>query len=1039
MSAIGNAAQQLAQKAKEAYAKAKIALVLIGVLLVIVLLGSIIIAAIHGVKFIKKDVSSDYGATGTCPYTYSSLGLKSNTSPPIVKNVVDWFVGAVYSSKDGKSSGVLAGYRNKILENFSFQVVRISLSVFVVALLGISFAFGFTKLSAGEILKRFLILGVFLWATDARTYRFYDEVLEPLVLQGTTSLSATINGALLKTIDSPELAAYADLNGFRKDDVQAGGENEFVVLDALIASLFSDTIFNKIGALVFSDSSKFFFFGVVIYIVGIIIFFYIMLFAMSIIFYKLTIVIGLSVFPIFMLFTALKAVGGSVDQFSTYFKKYAEEMIIKPSISIILLTFTVSLLAMLIFELVAGMFSFEVCLITYFSPPRFLSFVGNFDYFTVIKPSEESHMVGKFLNVTKDEVLAHRGSDVDLIGKIITPNILLVFLFALLFKKGMDATKKIVHSFALGGGNGALAKVDNAISSLDDQLKSKVSSGIEKMNGKIGDKISGTDVERTTNPTANALQNQPNAATPTNDLAKDISNDKPTAYSGETSEGENENTTTENKEAAESGEVQRSEAADQQVTNETSKEAENTSNEKTSSTEDSTNNTAKEDSSSPAQQPAPQKRMATAEVSPGVASSKAVESQAPTSEAFSSTQKATLSPRRATAVQAPSLASSSIEANGEGVYIEPKAEIAQDVVRDVQSVTSNIIETEIEETVIENEIIEDTIETEVSSPDERLDTAKENSGKEPRWKVNVVDDSTGKVYQLDDNTKKLAEVKNYISKESSEKEPRWKVNVVDDSTGKVYQLDDNTKKLAEVKNYIAEVKQSVETPENVAKDIIDNKDNIPLSAIDNKASISKVEIPENITAVFEQPATNISDIPLENKVTDIPLENQVNEAFNDEAKASEISDTSAMVDPFALDQNFEDINTKNTLEEKAEAITEKLEKTKEKLAFLAKIEEEVNLRKEDASDREPQQAGTVPIKKIDRQALASQKSIERAREASTAGPAKWQLGFGRGNRDAKNINNQPKTQLTKEQKDRIAERQKEAEQKRLNNKKKTDK
>jgi hypothetical protein len=439
-------------------------------LAIILFAGAIILGATH--IFITLTKSSTVNVGAGCPYIPSSLGLQSNIA--ILKSLSTEAIGVIYKPVDGgKSIGVIASYRNAILDSTAFQIVRILLVVLVITVLGFSFALGFTDLRVKDILKRILILFLFLWATSSGTYEIYDDFIEPLTLRWYEEVANLINGAILtSTVNSSEVAQY----------VQNNQNNEFVMLDAIIASFFSQTIFDKLGGLVFLSAggttanvvdgggilniiinalkglNVLGFLALVImmgfYLVGIYLFIQFLLFAVEIVFLKLVIVIGLALFPLFVMFTVSFTLNPAVDKFSVFFKRYAESMLIKPAISIILLTAVTSLVGAMILGAFAGAFSFYSCVVKVFnSLPSF--YFGKFYYFGAFKPKPDE--IYGFLSATNQVLNIKADDSTIIIFFMMLPNLLFILFLATIFHFIIDRAKAVADSFNLGfafGGDG---------------------------------------------------------------------------------------------------------------------------------------------------------------------------------------------------------------------------------------------------------------------------------------------------------------------------------------------------------------------------------------------------------------------------------------------------------------------------------------------------------------------------------------------------------------------------------------------------------
>lgn len=441
-----------------------------GILILLLLMGQLLFF-IHSVFFLFKTVNKEHGPEGVCPYNYYSLGLKGDATP-ILSSMVDQIVGIVYANKDGKSSGLLKSYRNNILENSRFQTIKIMLIVLVIAFNGAGFVFGFLNLTTRDILQKLLVIVAFMWATQPGTYALYDDLIEPLVLQGTKEVSAFLAGSVMHVIESPEVIAYAD----------AHYDNEFLLMDAILKIIFSKTVFDKIGSLLFVDPT-FRFLAPILYLVGAILAFHFILFTLTIIFYKLTIVVGLSLFPIFVLFAIFKAVGKAFEPASQFFGKYIQEALIKPSISIIISIYAASFLAAILLNYIAGALNFKVCIKNFFRPPAIIGFLGDFNYISALKPQTISDIFGNilFLQGDPDEVnitLANT-SNYAALYHIFARNILIVAALTAIFKHMLKWTLKFANSFGLGS---SLAGQSGAGSFRDlaDKGISKVSEAVEK-------------------------------------------------------------------------------------------------------------------------------------------------------------------------------------------------------------------------------------------------------------------------------------------------------------------------------------------------------------------------------------------------------------------------------------------------------------------------------------------------------------------------------------------------------------------------------
>ncbi len=465
------------QSIKKTYDKIKVALGLTNLFMLAWLMLSLLIFLIHALILLLEVVPKKYGIGGTCPYYYSSFGLDSSASNvQMLKTLSDSIVHIAYNNTDGKTSGVLAQYRSSLLNNYKFQVIRIIITVLIVAFLGAGFVFGFIELKVKDLLKRFFIIFLFLWATDSRTYDFYDFFLEPLVLKGYQNIANLINSNLLDIVGSPELADYAKRNP----------DNEFIVMDGAITMLFSQTIFNKIGAIIFLKtsglSSTFGFIAMfasgLLYIVSAILAFRFIMFVIVITFYKLIIVIGLSMFPLFVLFFSFKALGDAFSSVSQFFGNYIKETIVKPSMKIIVETFAASLTTFIIMQFIFGALSFQVCISVIFT---LYYVVGskNFYYFQAIAPRTPEQFFGTAIAFSKESISSFASGKTDdiILSAIYFPNIVVAFFLTFLFKSVLDFIKGTLEDFNENIGNafssiGQFAKElgKNALRAVDKKI-----------------------------------------------------------------------------------------------------------------------------------------------------------------------------------------------------------------------------------------------------------------------------------------------------------------------------------------------------------------------------------------------------------------------------------------------------------------------------------------------------------------------------------------------------------------------------------------
>ena len=452
---------------KDAKEELKRILILAVILLLVGLLTSLVIFLIHGFSFTKHDPSKYYGPTGVCPYDYSSFGLAAATSGPIIGVVVDSVVSIIYSSDGGNKTGFLNAYRGAILNNTNFQIVKILLIVLAIGISGASFVFGFSKINSADLLKRFGIIALVIWATDPNTYQFYDDFIDPLVLKGSKELAALLARALLSTIDTPEILAYAN----RYPD------NEFVLLDAALTIIFSETISNKIGAMIFTSlagaSPVLALFSGFIYMMGGYLAYNFFMLAFTVIFYKIVMVVGLSMFPMFALFGVSMAMGKQIDKFSVFFVNYIQETLIKPAIAIAILIFGASLLTLLILKFLTGMFSFQVCLKTYFYLSIFS--LGNYDYFYALKPTNFSEIYGSIISISDNPAFFSNTPNDTMIERMVILNLLAIVILTSVFKKLLAITQQALDGLGIGS---SLAR-DSGLEADIKQLQSKIEQGAD--------------------------------------------------------------------------------------------------------------------------------------------------------------------------------------------------------------------------------------------------------------------------------------------------------------------------------------------------------------------------------------------------------------------------------------------------------------------------------------------------------------------------------------------------------------------------------
>ena len=491
--------QKVLEETKE---EIKRILILALILLLVGLVTSVVIFIWHGVSFTKHDPSKYYGPTGVCPYDYSSFGLASASSGPIIGVVVDAVVSIIYSSDGGNKTGFLNAYRGAILNNTNFQIVKILLIVLAIGISGASFVFGFSKINSADLLKRFGIIALVIWATDPNTYQFYDDFIDPLVLKGSKELAALLARALLSTIDTPEILAYAN----RYPD------NEFVLLDAALTIIFSETIFNKIGAMIFtslaSASPVLALFSGFIYMTGGYLAYNFFMLAFTVIFYKIVMVVGLSMFPMFALFGVSMAMGKQIDKFSVFFVNYIQETLIKPAIAIAILIFGASLLTLLILKFLTGMFSFQVCLKTYFYLSIFS--LGNYDYFYALKPTNFSEIYGSIIGISDNP--AFFSSDNTTIERMVILNLLAIVILTAVFKKLLAITQQALDGLGIGS---SLAR-DSGLEADMKQLQGKIEKGVD-MGGTIARNFLSSGAKSLRGKVGNLLfgSSNPNKPTPT--------------------------------------------------------------------------------------------------------------------------------------------------------------------------------------------------------------------------------------------------------------------------------------------------------------------------------------------------------------------------------------------------------------------------------------------------------------------------------------------------------------------------------------------
>jgi hypothetical protein len=470
--------------------KKSVMLLIILVALLLAKLAFIVFVLLSIIFLIIKFPTSNYGV-GTCPYSYSSFGLFAMESQsPILYNLSEIIMKVIYSvNSDGKAVGVLSNYRNSLLLNDGFQIIRILLAILVTALLGLGFVFGFINMKSSDMLKRFGILILFLWATDSATYSFYDLLIEPLILNGYKGLSYIINYSLASTIEIAELAQYIKDHSY----------NEFGFMDAVLTSIFSKAIFTKLISLSMINvpelsSPLVLITGAIstvfVYFVGIYLAYIFMRFVIEMTFYKVLIVVGLSLFPLFILFFATKVVGGSIDKFSSFFSKYLIELIIKPSFTLVVMIFASSLISVFIMQYLFGALSFEVCVNI-----RYTGFLGTFYNFQPSAPANTTELIGTFLFL--DETKYPNSSNWERLLTMFFPNIFMVCVMTILFKSSMPKIKEIMYAIVPG------VTSDNAFSNMissaaqflqSTKIGQKLDSVMQKQNSDIRRAISPSNV-----------------------------------------------------------------------------------------------------------------------------------------------------------------------------------------------------------------------------------------------------------------------------------------------------------------------------------------------------------------------------------------------------------------------------------------------------------------------------------------------------------------------------------------------------------------
>jgi hypothetical protein len=530
--------ETLIKKVKESPAQLKVLLYKIIAFFIVWVVMVMLISAIHFFTFLSKSTNTNYGPTGVCPYTYGSFGLKDKKNGAIIGTIVDLFVGAVYTNDNESASGLLKNYRNNILNNERFQLIRLMLVIIVIAINGASFTLGFSDMKSSDLVKKMLVIAGFLWATQSGSYALYDDFIEPLVLKGTNQLASFLNGSLLGMIKSDEILQY----------VKDNPDNIFVLMDAMITIIFSETFSNKIGALIFTGGT-FVFISPLFYLIGVFLAAQFLLFAVGIIFFKLVMVISLSVFPIFVLFAIFQATTKSFGIIAGYFTRYVEEALIKPAISIALLTFAASLLAAMILDYVTGAFSFRVCIKNYHK-----SFIfGTYDYFTALKPLTADDISGIVVGFSPEdtEKISSTTSDVGMITKMFYWNCVMAAFLTFVFKKLLPMMTQLVEGLNIGSDLNKGGKIAASIEKYKQQALKAMGYGNKKSDNKradgsdgilgkrdekisaLGDKLFGRNKKTGTPDTAKPDKGKPEL-NPTPDKGKPETETKETPTSKET-------------------------------------------------------------------------------------------------------------------------------------------------------------------------------------------------------------------------------------------------------------------------------------------------------------------------------------------------------------------------------------------------------------------------------------------------------------------------------------------------------------------------
>lgn len=311
-------------------------------------------------------VAKNLGTQGSCPYDEGSLGLSGGSSAIVSISSIINLATSVFYDKDNHD-GILQKYRKGILTSTKFQAVVTLVLLLYVMLLGATFTLGLTEISAKELVKRMVIVGFFIWGTRTSVYDFYDNFLDPLVFETLDGLTGMLTKSAGMTLVNPDDTSESARQF--KLYLEQSTNNPYAIFDAVtIVALSRDTLtklasLSMVNVLFFLIVPMFyiFFFRIILYMVA---------FAATVIAAKLSIIVGLSIFPMFLPF-AIFDVGlksrthGVKDKFKTYF----EEIIMKPVFYISLVSFVNAFVVALILRQFADLMHYATCYYKYFSPP----------------------------------------------------------------------------------------------------------------------------------------------------------------------------------------------------------------------------------------------------------------------------------------------------------------------------------------------------------------------------------------------------------------------------------------------------------------------------------------------------------------------------------------------------------------------------------------------------------------------------------------------------------------------------------------------